>query len=184
MVTKTLNSTLCCTARVALEVLIRCFASSIDVWAGNTPGKAIDAANNAIKKNKKWRFMINSIFCKYNHYIPLKQENPDEEPIYTFAGQKDGNPLSIFNTCVVCLTNKRIIIGQDSIVVDYTLNSITPELFNDMQVYSGVLFGKVTIDTIKETIEISNLDKRSLAEIESSVTSFMLAEKKKFAHYR
>jgi hypothetical protein len=113
-----------------------------------------------------------------------KHLNPDEEPIYTFAGQKDGNPLSIFNTCVVCLTNKRIIIGQDSIVVDYTLNSITPELFNDMQVYSGVLFGKVTIDTIKETIEISNLDKRSLAEIESSVTSFMLAEKKKFAHYR
>ena len=113
-----------------------------------------------------------------------KHLNPDEEPLYTFAGQKDGNPLSIFNTCVVCLTNKRIIIGQDSIVVDYTLNSITPELFNDMQVYSGVLFGKVTIDTIKETIEISNLDKRSLAEIESSVTSFMLAEKKKFAHYR
>ena len=113
-----------------------------------------------------------------------KHLNPDEEPIYTFAGQKDGNPLSIFNTCVVCLTNKRIIIGQDSIVVDYTLNSITPELFNDMQVYSGILFGKVTIDTIKETIEISNLDKRALAEIESSVTSFMLAEKKKFAHYR
>ena len=79
-----------------------------------------------------------------------KHLNPDEEPIYTFAGQKDGNPLSIFNTCVVCLTNKRIIIGQDSIVVDYTLNSITPELFNDMQVYSGILFGKVTIDTIKE----------------------------------
>ncbi len=113
-----------------------------------------------------------------------KHLNPDEEPIYTFAGQKDGNPLSIFNTCVVCLTNKRIIIGQDSIVVDYTLNSITPELFNDMQVYSGILFGKVTIDTIKETIEISNLDKRALAEIESSVTSFMLAEKKKYAHYR
>ena len=113
-----------------------------------------------------------------------KHLNPDEEPLYTFAGQKDGSPLSIFNTCVVCLTNKRIIIGQDSIVVDYTLNSITPELFNDMQVYSGILFGKVTIDTLKETIEISNLDKRALAEIESSVTSFMIAEKKKFAHYR
>lgn len=113
-----------------------------------------------------------------------KHLNPDEEPIYTFAGQKDGSPLSIFNTCVVCLTNKRIIIGQDSIVVDYNLNSITPELFNDMQVYSGILFGKVTIDTLKETIEISNLDKRSLAEIESSITSFMLAEKKKYTHYR
>ncbi len=113
-----------------------------------------------------------------------KHLNPDEEPIYTFAGQKDGNPLSIFNTCVVCLTNKRIIIGQDNIIVGYNLNSITPELFNDMQVYSGIIWGKITIDTIKETVEISNLDKRSLAEIESSVTSFMIAEKKKFARFR
>ena len=113
-----------------------------------------------------------------------KHLNPDEEPIYTFAGQKGGSPTDIFNTCVVCLTNKRIIIGQDNIIIGYNLNSITPELFNDMQVYSGILFGKITIDTIKETIEISNLDKRSLAEIESSVTSFMISEKKKFARGR
>ena len=113
-----------------------------------------------------------------------KHLNPDEEPIYTFAGQKGGSPTDIFNTCVVCLTNKRIIIGQDNIIVGYNLNSVTPELFNDMQVYSGILFGKITIDTIKETIEISDLDKRSLAEIESSVTSFMIAEKKKFARGR
>ena len=111
-----------------------------------------------------------------------KHLNPDEEPIYTFAGQKDGSPLSIFNTCVVCLTNKRIIIGQDSIIVGYNLNSVTPDLFNDMQVYSGVIFGKITIDTLKETIEISNLDKRSLAEIESSITSFMIKEKQKYQH--
>ena len=109
--------------------------------------------------------------------------NADEEPLYSFAGQKGGSPLDIFNTCVVCLTNKRLVIGQDDIIVDYNFNSITPDLFNDMQVYSGILWGKITIDTVKETIEISNLDKRSLAEIETSVTSFMISEKKKYAKF-
>ena len=109
--------------------------------------------------------------------------NADEEPLYSFAGQKGGSPLDIFNTCVVCLTNKRLVIGQDDIIVDYNFNSITPDLFNDMQVYSGILWGKITIDTVKETIEISNLDKRSLAEIETSVTSFMISEKKKYSKF-
>ena len=109
--------------------------------------------------------------------------NADEEPLYSFAGQKGGSPLDIFNTCVVCLTNKRLVIGQDDIIVDYNFNSITPDLFNDMQVYSGILWGKITIDTVKETIEISNLDKRSLAEIETSITSFMISEKKKYPKF-
>ena len=109
--------------------------------------------------------------------------NADEEPLYSFAGQKGGSPLDIFNTCVVCLTNKRLVIGQDDIIVDYNFNSITPDLFNDMQVYSGIIWGKITIDTVKETIEISNLDKRSLAEIETSVTSFMISEKKKYPKF-
>lgn len=115
--------------------------------------------------------------------IVEKHLNPDEEPLYSFAGQKGGSPLDIFNTCVICLTNKRLIIGQDDIIVGYNLNSITPDMFNDMQVYSGVIWGKITIDTIKETVEISNLDKRSLAEIETSVTSFMIAEKKKYPKF-
>ena len=75
------------------------------------------------------------------------------------------------------------VIGQDDIIVGYNLNSITPDLFNDLQVYSGIIWGKITIDTVKETVEISNLDKRSLAEIETSVTSFMIAEKKKYPKF-
>lgn len=106
--------------------------------------------------------------------------NPGEEPIYSFAGQKTENPLDVFSTCVVTLTNKRLLIGQDHLVLGYTLNSVTPDMFNDMQVYSGIFFGKVTIDTIKELIVLSDLDKRSLRDIETAISEYMMEEKKKY----
>lgn len=106
--------------------------------------------------------------------------NADEEPLYSFAGQKNDDMLDIFSTSVVCLTNKRILIGQDHILTGYTLNSITPDLFNDMQVYSGIIFGKITIDTIKEVVVFTNLDKKSLPEIESAISNNMMEQKKKY----
>ena len=59
--------------------------------------------------------------------------------------------------------------------------SITPDMFNDLTVVSGLVWGKVIIDTIKEQVYISNLSKRSLDEIETMVTEYMMAEKKKYA---
>lgn len=106
--------------------------------------------------------------------------NADEEPLYSFAGQKNDDMLDIFSTSVICLTNKRILIGQDHILTGYTLNSITPDLFNDMQVYSGILFGKITIDTLKEVVVFTNLDKKSLPEIESAISNNMMEQKKKY----
>ena len=106
--------------------------------------------------------------------------NPGEEPLYSFAGQKDDDFMSFINTCVVCITNKRILIGQDHIIVGYSINSVTPDLFNDLQVYRGILWGKITIDTVKETVYISNLDKKSLPEIETAVTSNMMEQKMKY----
>lgn len=106
--------------------------------------------------------------------------NADEEPLYSFAGQKNDDMLDIFSTSVLCLTNKRILIGQDHLLTGYTLNSITPDLFNDMQVYSGILFGKITIDTLKEVVVFTNLDKKSLPEIESAISNNMMEQKKKY----
>jgi hypothetical protein len=106
--------------------------------------------------------------------------NSDEEPIYSFAGQLNDNNLDIIDTAVICVTNKRILIGQKNLFFGYSLNSITPDLYNDMQVYGGALFGLVTIDTVKETINVSNLDKRALPEIETAISSFMIEEKKKY----
>ena len=50
-----------------------------------------------------------------------------------------------------------------------------------MQVYQGLLWGKITIDTVKEVVVITNLSKDSLREIETEITEFMMEEKKKYA---
>ena len=106
--------------------------------------------------------------------------NKDEIVKYVFVGQKNDNPIDIVSTCVVAITNKRILIGRDRVVFGYFLDSITPDLFNDLKVLSGVIWGKVYIDTVKEFITISNLDKRALREIETEVSTYVLKEKKKY----
>ena len=53
-------------------------------------------------------------------------------------------------------------------------------MFNDLTVVSGLIWGQVVIDTIKEQVYVSNLSKRSLDEIETMVTEYMMEEKKKF----
>ena len=106
--------------------------------------------------------------------------NPDEEPIYVFAGQKNDSFADIFTTCVIVLTNKRILIGQKRVVWGYFLSSITPDLYNDMEVYEGLIWGKVTIDTIKELVIITNLDKKSLPEIETNISEYMMEAKKQY----
>ena len=47
-----------------------------------------------------------------------------------------------------------------------------------MKLSSGLFWGKVEIDTIKETIFISNLDKRSLGEIEDNINRIVENTKK------
>ena len=106
--------------------------------------------------------------------------NPDEEPIYVFAGQKNDSFADIFTTCVIVLTNKRILIGQKRVVCGYFLSSITPDLYNDMEVYEGLIWGKVTIDTMKELVIITNLDKKSLPEIETNISEYMMEAKKQY----
>ncbi len=109
-----------------------------------------------------------------------KHLNPGEVVKYTFVGQKNDLFYDVFSTSVIAVTNKRILIGQKRLLFGYFLTSITPDMFNDLEVYQGLLWGKVTIDTIKEVVAISNLDKKSLPEIETNVTEFMMEEKKKY----
>ena len=44
----------------------------------------------------------------------------------------------------------------------------------------GLLFGKITIDTVKEVVTISNLSKSSLDDIETNISQFMMKEKLKY----
>lgn len=106
--------------------------------------------------------------------------NPGEAIRFAFAGQKNDNHLDIITTCVVAITNQRIMIARKSLLFGSSFYSITPDLFNDLEVYEGLLFGQVTIDTVKEEVVVSNLPKSGLAEIETQITSFMMEEKKKY----
>ena len=115
-----------------------------------------------------------------NASIVQKHLNVDEEPLYSFIAQKNDNPLNIIESAVVTLTNKRILIGRKRVVVGYFLNSITPDMYNDLEVMSGIIWGKVYIDTVKEFVTLSNIDKSALAEIETAVTKYMMEAKKQY----
>ena len=69
----------------------------------------------ALKFKEKYPFTI-GWRLKQNASIVEKHLNPGEEPIYTFVAQKNDNPLDIISTGVVCLTNKRILIGRKRII--------------------------------------------------------------------
>ena len=52
-------------------------------------------------------------------------------------------------------------------LIGYFLNSITPDMYNDLEISSGLIWGKVYIDTVKETMVLSNIDKAALDHIET-----------------
>ena len=91
------------------------------------------------------------------------------------------NPIYIITSAVIVLTNKRIIIAQKRLVFGYLFKSITPDMFNDLNVHMGLIWGKVYIDTVKEFVCLSNIQREALPEIETAITSYMMEEKKKYA---
>ena len=110
--------------------------------------------------------------------VVQKHLNPNEKVLYAFAAQMNNDALDIIDTAVLCVTSDRILIGQDQILYGYSFNSITPEMYNDLQVLSGIFWGKIVIDTVKEVIYFSNLSKKALVEIESIISMYMMEAKK------
>ena len=55
-------------------------------------------------------------------------------------------------------------------------------MYNDLQVFSGILWGKITIDTVKEVIYFSNFTKKALTEVESVISMYMMEAKKLYPH--
>lgn len=106
--------------------------------------------------------------------ILYKHLNPEEEVFYVFPAQKNSNTLDIFSTVVVAFTNKRILIVQKKVLWGYNLLSITPDMFNDFEVYKGLIFGKIDIDTIKEVIRLSDFDPKALVELETNLSEYLL----------
>ena len=117
---------------------------------------------------------------KQNASIVEKHLNPGEEVRYAFIAQKNDNPLNFFESAVIALTNKRILIGRKRVFVGYFLNSITPDMYNDLEVMSGLFWGKIYIDTIKEFVALSNISTDALNEIETAITRYMMEAKKMY----
>jgi len=108
-----------------------------------------------------------------------KSLHPNEEVLYAFAAQWNEHDGDWFDTAVFALTNERIIVAQNRLVVGFRVASITPDLYNDISVRSGVIWGSVRIDTVKEQIDFTNVSKHALLEIKKVVTSYMQEYKKK-----
>lgn len=119
---------------------------------------------------------------KKNSEVVERHLNPGEKVLYVFVAQKNDNPLDIISTAVVALTNERILIGRKRVVMGYFLDSITPDMFNDLKILSGIIWGKVYIDYVKEFVTLSNISKNALSEIETKISSFMMEQKKKYGY--
>lgn len=132
-----------------------------------------------LKFKKKYPWTI-GWRLKKNSEIVERHLNPGEEVIYAFIAQKNDNVFNIFGSAVVALTNKRILIGRKRVIVGYFLNSITPDMFNDLKVAGGLIWGKVYIDTVKEFVTLSNISNDALTEIETEISSYMMEAKKDY----
>ena len=117
---------------------------------------------------------------KSNSAIIESHLNPNETVKYVFVGQKNNRFYDVFSTGVIAITNKRILIGRKRVLFGYALDSIMPYMYNDLNIRAGLIWGKLTIDTIKEEIVFSNLDKSSLDEIETNISEAMMTLKKKY----
>ena len=134
----------------------------------------IENAYSKLKNFKnKYPMCVTWFRLKQHASIVDKHLNPNEQILYIFAGQLDNNHLSFFNTGVVAITNERIIIAQDRLIVGYKLSSVTFDLYNDLFVDAGLIWGIVCIDTVKEKIYVSNLDKKCLSEVETSISTIV-----------
>lgn len=106
--------------------------------------------------------------------ILLEHLHDDEVIRYAFYAQKNNNPLDVTSTGIIAVTNKRLVIARDRVVIGYFFDSITADMFNDLKVRSGIIWGKIIIDTVNELVILSNISKSALPEIEEEVTSAML----------
>ena len=136
--------------------------------------------NEVLKFKKKYPSTI-AFRLKEHCKVLEKHLNPGEKVTYIFAGQKNAHSIAIPNTFVIALTSERLVFARKRLFFGYFFYAITPDMFNDLKVNSGILWGKIMIDTVKEFAVISNLSKDSLSEIETKITQYMMNEKKKYS---
>lgn len=135
----------------------------------------------ALKFKKKYPMTV-AWRLKKNSSVIERHLNPGEKVLYVFVAQKNDNPINIISTAVIAVTSERILIGRKRVVFGYFLDSITPDMFNDLKVLSGIVWGKIYIDYVKEFVTLSNIDKSALSDIETGISSVMMEAKKKYGY--
>ena len=53
-------------------------------------------------------------------------------------------------------------------------------MFNDLKIHMGLIWGKVTLDTVNELVTLTNIQKEALPEIETNISEYIIREKKKY----
>lgn len=129
---------------------------------------------NLVCKFKRKYPMTIANFVRRHSIVAASIVDKDETVLYAFCGQRNDTNGMIFDTCVVVVTDRRLIIGQKRLLWGYQISTVTRDLFNDLKISSGLIWGRVEIDTVKEVIYISNLDKKSLDEIETYINRVMI----------
>lgn len=135
--------------------------------------------DHVIRFKRRYPYTIGWRIAK-NSEVVERHLNPGEKVLYACIAQKNSNPLNIVTSAVVALTNKRLLVGRKRVIYGYFLDAITPDMFNDLKVSSGLIWGKIYIETIKELVTLSNISKSALREIETAISSYMMEEKKKY----
>ena len=119
-------------------------------------------------------------FFEKNGLVIEKHLNPGEIVNYVFVAQKNDTLLDFISTYVVVLTNRRILLAQKRVLFGYFFIAVTPDLFNDLKVRTGIIWTKIYIDTAKEFIKLSKIQKSASDEIETAITEYMMEEKRKY----
>lgn len=135
--------------------------------------------NEAKKFKSKYPLSI-AFRLKAHSRVAAKYIGSDEEIKYVFPAQKNYKSFELFDTYLVILTDKRLVIVRKRVFFGYFFTMITPDMFNDLTIKNGIIWGKVIIDTIKEKVILSNISPKALAEIDDKITMTMIEEKKKY----
>ena len=133
---------------------------------------------NKVKEFKRKYPLTVAFRLKAHAKVASKFVGSDEEIKYVFVAQKNHHSLDFVNTNIIVLTDKRIIVATKRLIFGYFFRMITPDMFNDLTIKNGIIWGKVIIDTINEKVVLSNIDSNALAEIDDNITMNMLNQKK------
>ena len=140
----------------------------------------INIIYNKIKDFKK-RFPTTIAWrLKAHSKVAAQHINDDEEVLYAFAAQKLPSVFNITSTYAIVITDKRILLAQKRLIFGYFYYTITPDMFNDLTIKMGILWGRVIIDTIKETVNLTFISKGALREIETVLSKYMMQEKRQY----